>query len=447
MRLAALLALISLASCADDSDRRFANDPVPEEEVAGSTPASTEEPGPTPTRSAARPLASPQTLLVARGAPTTLFFLQRNQVWSVSSDGSNARLILDPGGDHVVAVAPSPAADEVAVLLREEGGSDGGVLVILDADGRELRRWEGLAPPADVAAGETSTSGLDAPLLDWSPQGDQLLAVTGGQLWAIPLPDGKPEPLVLDEALMPVAAAWSPAGGAVAFIASTQGDPPVSVLYVASTGAPALDPVAVAPRQPDGTRTVADLAWRPDGSAILFTTSGAPAGVGAGRDLFSISPGGQDLTLIASAGRLAPAARVIGVVPSPDGRAVAYTIWVPAGENSAFHSLWVQPLAGGPGYQVPVPTGQTVTDAWWTNRGLVWRTVEDSSAGDGAATEGTFALYRVDRSGQPVRIYEVDPARLASPVASPAVSSPASLPAEATPEAEGVNPGTPVDEG
>lgn len=433
----ALLALAALVGCADDSDRRFANDPIPAEDVAGATPAAAVEQEPTPTQSASRPQASPQTLLVARGAPDRLFFLQGNQVWSVSSDGSRARLILDPGSARVVALASSPAANEVAVLLREDDGPDGGALVILDADGRELRRWDGLEAPADDATGSAVISGLDEPTLDWSPQGDQLLAVTGGRLWAIPLPDGEPAPLALDERLTPAAAAWSPAGGAVAFIASNRSDTPDGALYVASTGAPSLDPVAVAPRQPGSADSVADLAWRPDGSGILFTASGAPAGAGTGRDLFSISAGGEDLTLVASAGRLAPAARVVGVAPSPDGRAVAYTIWAPGGQDLAFHSLWVQPLAGGPGYQVPVPAGQTVTDAWWTNRGLVWRTVEGSSTEESADTGSPFALHRVDRSGQPVKIYEADPGSPASPVASPAVSPLASPRSEeATPEPE-----------
>ncbi len=445
--LAALLTSVTLAGCADDSDRRFANDPVPEEEVAGSTPTALVEEGPTPTESAERPQASPQTLLVARGAPDRLFFLQGNQVWSVSSDGSDARLILDPDPDRVVAVASSPAANEVAVLLGENGNTNGGALVILDGVGRELRRWDGLASPADPAKRDTTASELAAPTLDWSPQGDHLLAVAGGGLWAIPLPDGEPTPLGLDDSLMPIAAAWSPAGGVVAFLSSDRATTGTPALYVASTGAPSLDPVAVAPRQPGGARGITDLAWRPDGSGILFTESGASGGVGTGRDLFSISAGGEDLTLIASAGRIAPAAQVIGVVPSPDGRAVAYTIWIPGGEGLAFHSLWVQPLAGGPGYQVPVPAGQTVTDAWWTNRGLVWRTVEDGSAEGSTYTGGAFALYRVDRGGQPVQMYRADPTGTASPVASPAGSPSAELAPEATPQAEGAGPATPGNAG
>ncbi len=447
VRLAALLALTALVGCADDSDRRFANDPIPEEEVAGATPAAVMEPEPTPTKSVARPQASPQTLLVARGAPDRLFFLQGDEVWSVSSDGSDPRLILDPGPNRVVAIAPSPAADDVAVLLSEDDSPHGGALVILDADGRELRRWDGLEPPAGAATGSASSSKLDTPTVDWSPQGDKLLAVTGGQLWAIPLPDGEPAPLALEKRLKPAAAAWSPAGGAVAFIASTRGVDSVAALYVASTGASLLDPVAVAPQQPGGANGVGDLAWRPDGSGILFTASGAPGGTGTGQDLFSISAGGENLTLIASAGRMAPAARVAEVAPSPDGRAVAYTIWVPTGNAPAFHSLWVQPLAGGPGYQVPVPAGQTVTDAWWTDRGLVWRSIENASAEGSTYAGGKFALYRVDRSGQPVRIYEPDPITPASPVASPAASPQASLPQGASPEAAGAHLRTRVSKG
>ena len=443
--LAALLTSLMLAGCADDSDRRFANDPLPDEALTSPSPAPDLEQGPTPTQAAALPQVSPQALLVARGAPGRLFFLQGTALWSISSDGTDARLILDPGAGRVVAVAPSPAANEVAVLLtlQRQGDANDASLLILDAGGRELQRWDGLEPPASAATGEIGMPGITATTLDWSPQGDHLLAVTGGRLWSIPLPGGEPTPLALHDNLIPVAAAWSPAGGAVAFIASRRGTEDATALYVASTGAPALDAVAVAPRQADGTRPVVDVAWRPDGSSILFTQSGASGSVGAGRDLFSISPGGENLQLVASAGRIAPSARVSEVVPSPDGRAVAYTIWVPVGERLTFHSLWVQPLAGGAGYQVPVPAGQIVTQAGWTNRGLVFRTIHDDPIAAAAYNDAAFAFYRIDRDGQPVQIYEADPSKTASPVASPASSPVDSFPARATPGSGGVSPSTP----
>ena len=423
---AALVTAVTLAACADDSERRFANDPIEEGEVA-SPSVEVAEAEPTPTQAALRPQASPQTLLLARGAPDRLFFLQGKQLWSVSSDGSNARLILEPGGDRVAAVAPSPAADQVAVLLAVGDGSGSAALVILGADGRERRRvdWREQELTA-LASGGASASIFAPPILDWSPQGDQLLVVfEGGGLVTIPLPDGEPSPLAIPESLRPAAAAWSPAGSAVAFIASDGGGTGVPALYVASTGVATLDPVAVAPQPPGETRGIADVAWRPDGSGILFTEAAASGGIGTARDLFSISPGGQDLQLIASAGRVAPAAGVIGVVPSPDDRAVAYAIGVPAAGGLAFHSLWVQPLAGGPGYQVPMPAEETVTDAWWTDRGLVWRTVPDAAGEGNAYTGGAFALYRVDPGGEPVKMYTADPVDVASPVASPAASPPA----------------------
>jgi hypothetical protein len=186
-----------------------------------------------------------------------------------------------------------------------------------------------------------------------------------------------------------------------------------------------LDPVAVVSPREAGSRTISGLAWLADGSGLLY--SEAPMnGVGGG-DLFAVSPAGDNRRLVASAGRAAPVARVAEFVPSPDGQAVAFTVFTPTVTGPTFHSLWLQQMDGGVAIPLPVTSGETVTDLWWTSSGLIWQAEVNVAPGVTDYQGGPFALYRADGKGGPVEFFRVGPGGPATPGATPA-SSPDATP-------------------
>ncbi len=360
----------------------------------------------------------------------------------MTAAGDDARRLFTPrDGGEVRAYAASPGGDEVALLLAAPaGGGETASVRVLAPDGAEVHRVDKVE---SALTGDAARGSARARSLTWSPQGDQLLVTFNpGGLVGL-RSDGAPV-LLVDPAGAPepAHAAWSPAGDAIAFVSPAGpggGSPARTDLYVAPDGEPPLDPVPILATT-GADRDVTTFAWLPDGRGILFAGAEAP-GAATGGDLFVVSPTGRDLRLVASAGFAAPIAEVVHVAPSPDGRSVAYTIFLPtggaddAGEGTlTFHSLWVRPLAGGPAVQLAVTPGDTVCDLWWTAGGLVVRVVPDAPPGLTRYEGGAFALHIIGRDTQPVELHAAVP--VATPVATPAaspVASPAASPEAALP--------------
>jgi dipeptidyl aminopeptidase/acylaminoacyl peptidase len=183
---------------------------------------------------------------------------------------------------------------------------------------------------------------------------------------------------------------WSPTGDRVAYIAA-EGDRrrALRVLDTATGRTTEVVP-------PSDERAVVEFAWAPDGASLLFTEGGTAVGAVSGVDLWRVDAGGGDRQLIASAGSVAPVARIANVRPSPDGRAVAYEVLVPGSDGARVDSVWVRDLESRQGFRLDVPAMEAVNDLWWTNTGLsIW------ADGDGrtpAAGNGSQVL-RVDASG------------------------------------------------
>src|SRR6185503_1142983 len=148
--------------------------------------------------------------------------------------------------------------------------------------------------------------------------GDETLAWSvdgGGQAEAIAL--GEPGETVVD-------AAWSPTGEAIGFIA-TQGHDRDRALQVLDLQSGRKHRVV----ESGNNRLVVEFTWLPDGTALLFTEGGDLEGAVSGIDLWSVDADGGNRELVASAGTVAPVARITDVRPSPDGRSVAYAVLVP----------------------------------------------------------------------------------------------------------------------
>src|SRR5918997_2739879 len=119
-RVAALaLCVMLLAGCAEESteDRRFANEPAPTQDQPTATiaPAVETEPD-VPT---AVP-ASPESLLLARGAPARFYLSVGNELWAVS--GGETRQLPLPRGATILALDGSPSGDRVAFATADESG-------------------------------------------------------------------------------------------------------------------------------------------------------------------------------------------------------------------------------------------------------------------------------------------------------------------------------------
>lgn len=416
--LVALAAITTLAGCAEnEGERRFANDPVPTARVSPS-PIVAERP--TPTTAPLPP--SPEALLRARGAPRTTFVVADRELLALPADSPEPSVLLSPADSAIRAVASSPSGDRVAVLLATESGDQTRAdLLVLMADGAELRRLDGLADLPSEVASATPWS------LTWSPQGRQLLAsIAGSGISSIPVDEGDPVLLVpTGDTHHPGKAAWSPAGDFVAYLAATGADRGADLFLLApGTGTPGPASSRLVAASERG-RTVTDLAWLADGTAILFTEHLLPGAEPSSGDLFSIQPDGADLRVVASAGSVSPVGEVTDFRPAPDGRSIAYVISTPGEQGTSFISLWVRPIGGGPAMQLEVPRDVSITDLWWTASGVTFRAVPFSS-GTVDYSGGPFIIYRAAAVGAPEQLLAA-----ATPIATPA-ASPVASPSAAT---------------
>ncbi|MDQ3693576.1 MAG: hypothetical protein M3464_08105 [Chloroflexota bacterium] len=397
-----------MTGCVDDeAERQFANDPRQSAALPTTIPT-----WPVPSPPAASPAASPvsaEQLLRTRGAAGRFYFLGAGNVWTLApNDGGLGSVFEPPAEASIRAIASSPSGDRVAVIVvRPVDGAETADLLVLTLSGEELHRFEGIG-------GLAPGSNAEVVSLDWSPQGDNLLvALSPGGLVAVSLAeDAEPELIVAGGvAARPEQAAWSPTGEEVGFLAET-GDDRTSI-YVAAVATPT-DP---APLFPDDVamHTIFDWAWLPDGRALIFSEE---RGLTATADLWRINSDGSDRELVASAGSVAPVARIVGATPSRDGRSVAYRVVIPGDAGEAFDSLWVRDLLTNRGFELEVPAGQSVTDVWWTDAGLMFRVVP-SAGYTGEYVDGPFAIYQVSDGTTATVIHQDGMSPSATPAATP----------------------------
>lgn len=406
-----------LSGCvAEENDgRRFANDLEPSVAVALPSPSGIDGSPAAGLPSVVTPAATPidpTALLRARGGPSRLYFRLNSDVWTIGAADDDPRRVFAPDrGLAIVDHAASPNGDRVAVLMINVDDRSASAVAIVDANGKETGRVEGLGE----ALGEGSFA---ARAIDWSPQADRLLVAfePGGIVALNSDGSGEPTPLVGPEAAAAVGdAAWSPTGESIAFVAPADSDE-VASLWLARTapepGAPTLllDPG-------DSGRSVGVLAWSPDGREVLFTLPAAPGSPNSGGDLWTIGVDGAGRRVVAGAGAVGfPGALVGEMAPSPDGDAVAYTVVVPDQEGLRFNSLWVKERAEpGRSLELAVPDEQAVDALWWTDAGLVFRTVPMEEFA--AERDGSYALYRAGLPGsEPERLFAEGGAGAATPV-------------------------------
>jgi hypothetical protein len=169
---------------------------------------------------------------------------------------------------------------------------------------------------------------------------------------------------------------------------------------------------------------IVDFAWMPDGISLLFTEGGQRGGAVTGVDLWRVAADGSGRALVASAGTVAPVARITKERPSPDGQSVAYIALIPGQNGPQVDSLWVRDLASRAGFRVELPPVGTVDRIWWTDRGLLVLATTQSAAMHPSIAQ----LLRVNRDATVETLWTA-PIPRGTPVAgTPAAGTPAATP-------------------
>src|SRR5215212_9549751 len=405
--LAALLAGCLLVACAEeDAGPRFATDPrptrAPTEAAAAASPALL------PTAAAIATPASFTDLLAVRGAASVVHVASANDVWSISSGGAADRLFAAPVGSEVMAIDSSPNGQAVAILLEaRSNGRQTSQVTFVDAAGSVVDR---IQVPVGLSATPVARPPGTLSTIDWSPQGDRVLAqLETGEVIEI-LTDGSDEPIPLDfdgAAGSVIEPAWSPTGQSIAFVSESE-DGETRSLQMLDITTGKISTIVT----PLSGRLVVDFAWLPDGVSLLFTEGGAPGSAISGIDLWRVDASGENRSLVVSAGTVAPVARITNLSPSPDGRSVAYAVLVPGSGGPKVDSVWVRSLTSGIGFRIALPSVGSIDDIWWTDEGLVVSVVTKPTAQGRPATR---ALLQAKRDGSISALWAA-PSAVAAPV-------------------------------
>jgi len=422
-----------LVACADDSattdDRRFANEPSTEVASVATSPAQT------PVAAAPTPLpqASPESLLDGQDAPAFIFILLDGSIELIDAVGSEpTRRIIAPDSRRFVAIARSPVEDRVAALTMPvtETADARAEVAIYDSEGQMVNGWSDLPS----ATGGIATPGPDAvpvppPSISWGPDANRLLVATGGSdLVSIDI-DGEASVLPVPSPVQQVVhAAWSPQDDQIALLAPNEEGG--AAIWVFSPYVDGVSMRQVAPPNADASNlgSVIEFAWLPDGSGLAYILAEDTGAGEAGGQLYTINIKLGIKLLVATPGRGGPAAQIVDFALSPDGRAIAYTIAIPDGEQWQFHSLWVRSVQARAVYNVPAGSPERIERLWWAGSGIAWQ----QQAG------GTLQIVAQMAGESPVTVFTADPGgdglTGATPVvATPAASTPAATPISATP--------------
>jgi Tol biopolymer transport system component len=347
-----------------------------------------------------------------------VFVASGRDVWSILSNGEAARLFEAPDGSLIRAIDSSPDAQQVAVLLENTADEQRAAhLVLVNVTGSVVDRVE-LPAMARATPGVRDSTGRQA--IDWSPQGDRVLVqLQTGQVFAVPAEaGGVPVTLEFDgSAGSVIAPAWSPTGQSIAFISESE-DAQTRFLELLDVRSGEITTVVT----PLEGRLVVDFAWLPYGVSLVFTEGGVPGSGITGIDLWRVDANGENRALVASAGTVAPVARIANLSPSPDGRSVAYVVLVPGSEGPAVDSVWVRSLASGVGFRIPLPSVASVGNISWTDEGLAISVV---TRGTMQGRPPTQALLLVRRDGSMVALWAA-PTPAATPTGGTPVVSAAS---------------------
>jgi hypothetical protein len=396
-------ALLALVACGGEDDPEPTPTPTPVR--AAPTPT-----GSAPTAEieviATATLSSAMAALLAPGptldAPARFFFRNGDDLWQQPADGPATQVTRDL---RVGLVAQTPDGSRAAIVVaREDAGEPVEELRLVGSDGAITDAIFGPVPAQDGSgvtalgwswAGASLAIGLDDGTIT-------LLDAFGGQVAVADAGTASGQPVT--------SIAWAPSGAGLALLQLQPDEAGGAALLVAPEGEPAR---LVVDGTTDSARSIATFAWLPGRGRIAFVEGQGPASSPLAGSIFTIAPDGSARELLVSAGQFAPAARVVALCASPDGRELAFTVYLPDSTGAlTFASLWVLTIDTGELREIPVEPGYRVTEVWWTAPGLVWRGVDigEATSGDGMTYTGdeSFILGRFDpAAGTTTVIYPV----------------------------------------
>ena len=411
-----VVALISLllTGCADgEGERRFANDPLPTEDVLAppTPPAATRIV--LPTQSPAVPI-NPAELLTNTGPATNTFVIVGSRIDAIPADGSESTTITELIDLTLIAHGWSANGERLAILAADKNGAALTVR-ILDKSGKTLTEL----PLSDNASPIPAGYGLYR--ITWSPTNDKILLSLGtGGLIEVSEAGARRTILSPESAPSPRAIAWSPDGSAIAWVdAGVAGN--ATGLYVASTDALPVDPVTVIRPIEGRSRQIVEIAWGTGAAGIVYAERAPGGDLSIGGDLFAVSPSGGQPDLIATAGGVTQVGAIGSFAISPDGDSVIYSVIEPVPNGVAIRRLTLRQIKGPSSFDLPSAPGAMVEDFMWTSQGAVWtvRPVDDGQdrpVVQVAIADGSVkTLFEVPADATPV----ASPNSIASPVALP----------------------------
>lgn len=304
--------------------------------------------------------------------PDGVFVQVGDDIW-YQPGAEPARRIVE--GQNIGPWAPSVDGARIALVRYVESkGQAVEEIVVTNNDGSGGNVIYGPVPTSGAGAGPTIRA------LDWSWDGQALSAILSDDTiatmrFAADDPFRSKPPLeriqIPANGAAPVDLKWAPNGAGIAY--ALESDDGVA-LYVTPDGDAAR--AVVAPAGP-AARAVRDFTWLPGRGRLAYIEAGEGSTSHLPGSIFTVTPDGQLLELLVSAGQFAPAATIVLLSAGPDGRDLAFTVDVPDAEGEwVFQSLWILSIDSGELQQVPIEAGYRVVDLTWTAGGLVWRGID-----------------------------------------------------------------------
>ena len=387
-----LSAMFALGACTDPTDQRAIQ---PGQVAASLAPA--QSPDSTTTQetvisSVTSSLSVTPTIVSGVPSPFTrlVYFTRGGDIWQIPVDGGDPTPVVT--GHSILAFAPSPDGQQVAVIYVASD-SDQEHLADYQADGTSI-----VDVPLSVPADDKRSSGGEIQSIAWSPTGDQFaIARQDGSISVITQSGTVTQIVAPDSRHFPGSLSISPNGQSLLYLDPDLPGRSTSLYTIPLRG-------GASRRLVDGTQPshpVLAATWLPNNGRIAYLQAVASSPEGTG-DVFTVDAGTVKSDLAVPSAQFAPVAGIGEFAFSGDGRWIAFTLYVPNDTGSRFQGLWLMNVETSATRQVSVEAGRAVSDLWWGQGTLLYRTIEAGNASSPERYSGieSFSLYSMKPDGE-----------------------------------------------